>query len=82
MLAFAKKNERIFKATEFAGKGNFDRDLLTKGILNKYRYIKGIIFTSDCRATDKTIFGFYRHKELDLKTATFIQQFCDFAMMT
>lgn len=79
MLAFAKKNERIFKSPEFAGKGNFDRDLIARGILNRYKFIKGIIFTSGSRAAGKTIFGFYRHKEMDLKTSLFIQQFCDFA---
>lgn len=78
MLAFSKKNERIFKSPEFAGKGNFDKDLLTKGILNKHKYIKGIIFTSGSRMADKKIYGFYRHKEMDLNTATFIHQFCDF----
>lgn len=79
MLAFARKDERIFKSPEFAGKGNFDRDILTRGILNRYKYIKGIIFTSGSRADDKTIYGFFRAKERDLRTATFIHQFCDFA---
>ena len=79
MLAFGKKNERIFKFPEFAGKGNFDKDLIARGILNRYKYIKGIIFTSGSRAADKTIFGFYRHKEINLKTTFFIRQFCDFA---
>ena len=79
MLAFASNKERIFKAPEFAGKGNFDKNLMAKGILNKYKYIKGIIFTSGSRVADKTIFGFYRNKEIDLKTAIFIEQFCDFA---
>ena len=78
MLAFGKKNERIFGCPEFEGKCCFDKDLEHSGILVCNDNIKGIIFTSGTSPNDKVFHGFYRYKEKELDTTTFLSQCCEF----
>jgi hypothetical protein len=78
MVAFGREGDRIFSWPEFEGKGNFDDDLHISGIMNSYDYIKGIIFSSGSEKGKRKLYGLYRYKEAEMKTAIFINKVCDF----
>lgn len=78
MLAFGKKNERIFGCPEFEGKCCFDKDLEHSGILVCNDNIKGIIFTSGTSYSDKVFYGFYRYNDRDLAVVPFLSESCNF----
>lgn len=77
-LAFGRIGDRIYKQPEFEGKGNFDKDLNAEGILNRYPYVKGVIFGTGSKIEDKRFYGFYRERDSESNAALLIESICDF----
>lgn len=78
MIAFGRMGDRIYTFGEFEGKGNFDHDLQQIGILNKYPFIKGIVFMSGTKADNKRFYGLYRYDEQELNVIVLLYSMCDF----
>ena len=78
MLAFGRIGERIYTCCEFPGKKNFDVDLQQHGILERYEFIKGIIFGTGSQQGKKKLYGLYRSKDDDTDAVAFMRKVCDF----
>lgn len=78
MIAFGRIGERIYTSCEFPGKENFDIDLQQQGILERYEFIKGIMFGTGAHKDDKKLYGLYRFKDQDTDAAKFMHKVCDF----
>ncbi len=78
MIAFGRMNERIYDRTESFAKKNLNRDLQQEGILERYKFIKGIIFSSGVKQEEKRLYGLYRFEDQDTDTVKFMGEVCDF----
>lgn len=78
MIAFGRMNERIYDRTESFAKKNLNRDLQQEGILERYKFIKGIIFSSGVKQEEKRLYGLYRFEDQDTDAVKFMGEVCDF----
>ena len=78
MIAFGRMGERVYDCCEFPGKENLNRDLQQEGILERYKFIKGIIFSSGVKQEEKRLYGLYRFEDQDTDAVKFMGEVCDF----